>query len=275
MVKISIITINYNDATGLEKTMQSVFAQTYNKFEYIVIDGNSTDNSKQIIRNFEGLISSIQLKWISEADNGIYNAMNKGIKRSTGDFLLFLNSGDVLYDAFVIENCVKQIDSNCDLCSGILILEGTAGRITLYPPKELGLYQSVYKHLTHPNTFIKKTLFDQFGLYNEDNKIVSDWEFFFVVSGLNKCKYRSLNVPIAIFYEDGVSSSNNELQEREKSIVLKNNLSDVVLKELEERHYLESLLAQSCVKNMNRLKKNMFLFKIANRFLKVLNKFVR
>lgn len=275
MVKISIITINYNDATGLEKTMQSVFAQTYNKFEYIVIDGNSTDNSKQIIRNFEGLISSIQLKWISEADNGIYNAMNKGIKRSTGDFLLFLNSGDVLYDAFVIENCVKQIDSNCDLCSGILILEGTAGRITLYPPEELDLYQSVYKHLTHPNTFIKKKLFDQFGLYNEDNKIVSDWEFFFVVSGLNKCKYQSLNVPIAIFYEDGISSANQELQEREKSIILKNNLSDVVLKELEDRHYLESRLAQPWVNNMNRLKKNIFLFKMANKFLKILNKFVR
>ena len=154
----------------------------------------------------------------------------------------------MFFDTFVIENCVEQIDSNCDLCSGILILEGTAGRITLYPPEELDLYQSVYKHLTHPNTFIKKTLFDQFGLYNEDNKIVSDWEFFFVVSGLNKCKYQSLNVPIAIFYEDGISSSNIELQEREKSIILKNNLSDVVLKELEERHYLESLLAQSWVK---------------------------
>jgi len=187
----------------------------------------------------------------------------------------FLNSGDILFDAFVVENCVEQIDENCDLCSGILILKGKTGSVTLYPPKELGLYQSVYKHLTHPNTFIKKTLFDKFGMYNEGHKIVSDWEFFFVVSGLNKCKYQLLNVPIAIFYEDGISSVNKELQEREKSIVLKNNLSDIVLKELEERHYLENLLTQSWVKNMNRLKKNMFLFKIANRFLKVLNKFVR
>ena len=91
-LKISIITINYNNKSGLEKTIESVLQQTYDNIEYLVIDGNSTDGSKDVIKKYKHRISY----WVSEPDSGIYNAMNKGGTKATGDYLLFLNSGDVL-----------------------------------------------------------------------------------------------------------------------------------------------------------------------------------
>ena len=91
---ISIITINFNDKIGLQRTFDSVFAQDFNDFEYIVIDGGSNDGSKELIEENTDKISY----WISEPDKGIYNAMNKGIKVANGEYLLFLNSGDKFYN---------------------------------------------------------------------------------------------------------------------------------------------------------------------------------
>ena len=104
MFDLSIITINYNNASGLKQTVNSVVNQSNKNFEYIIIDGNSTDRSKPIIDSLE----FENLKWISEEDSGIYNAMNKGIKRATGDYLLFLNSGD----HFCKSDSLTKIDSS-------------------------------------------------------------------------------------------------------------------------------------------------------------------
>ena len=93
-MKLSIITINYNNAIGLEKTIKSLIEQSYQEYEYIVIDGASDDDSKAVILKNQSHIST----WCSEKDTGVYNAMNKGILRSTGEYLLFLNSGDYLHD---------------------------------------------------------------------------------------------------------------------------------------------------------------------------------
>jgi len=110
-MKLSIITINRNNAKGLQKTMESVFMQTFTEFEYVVVDGLSTDNSIVTIKNFEKHLTQQQnnqilqsFRWISEPDTGVYQAMNKGIKMASGDYLLFLNSGDFLVDKRVIEN---------------------------------------------------------------------------------------------------------------------------------------------------------------------------
>ena len=98
MKQISIITINYNNASGLEKTIRSVVEQTYNEYEYIIIDGASSDKSKEVIQEYQRYIDF----WCSEKDSGIYNAMNKGIQKASGEYLLFLNSGDVLNNSAVL-----------------------------------------------------------------------------------------------------------------------------------------------------------------------------
>ncbi|WP_373940767.1 glycosyltransferase [Polaribacter sejongensis] len=113
---ITIITINYNNLLGLKKTMQSVFDQTYKDVEYVIIDGGSTDGSKEyILDNAEKLAY-----WVSEPDNGIYNAMNKGIAKATGEYLLFLNSGDFLCDNYVLSKFSLEL-KDADIYYGNLI----------------------------------------------------------------------------------------------------------------------------------------------------------
>ena len=107
-MKLSIITINRNNATGLEKTMQSVASQSFKEFEYIVVDGASTDNSVEVIKSFEPYFA--RLKWVSEPDAGIYNAMNKGIRMASGDYIQILNSGDCLADVDVTERMLKALE---------------------------------------------------------------------------------------------------------------------------------------------------------------------
>ena len=114
MAKISIITINYNDKVGLKKTIESVINQTWRDFEFIVIDGGSTDGGKEILEQNSDKIDY----WVSESDNGIFNAMNKGIKVATGDYLLFLNSGDWFYSSNVISDVEKIIDGSVDIYYG-------------------------------------------------------------------------------------------------------------------------------------------------------------
>ncbi|WAC41743.1 glycosyltransferase [Pedobacter sp. SL55] len=114
MIKISIITINFNNQLGLEKTILSVINQTIKPFEYIIIDGGSTDGSKEIIESYS---QSIQF-WVSETDHGVYHAMNKGIEKATGDYLLFLNAGDRLYQNETIERVLSKMEDNVDLYYG-------------------------------------------------------------------------------------------------------------------------------------------------------------
>ena len=113
MMKLSVITINYNNKEGLKKTIESVVSQIYQDFEYIVVDGGSTDGSIDIIREYDKHIDF----WISEPDRGIYNAMNKGIKFSHGEFCLFLNSGDCLLSSTSISQVFPLIPRNIDIFS--------------------------------------------------------------------------------------------------------------------------------------------------------------
>jgi glycosyltransferase involved in cell wall biosynthesis len=218
---ISIITINYNNASGLQKTMQSVLDQTCPEFEYIVVDGASTDDSISLIQTCK--LSNFQtFRWISEPDSGIYNAMNKGIRMATGDYLLFLNSGDWLASNDVVEQVIPYLSADNEIVSGELeLVKSKLDKIKLYPPKAINLNYCISEGLTHPNTFIKRELFDKYGYYNEQNKIVSDWEFFLIACGLNKCKFIAIPVLISCFGMDGVSSQNEALLKQETNEALK------------------------------------------------------
>lgn len=194
---LSIITINYNNISGLEKTIDSVLNQKYKNFEYIVIDGGSSDGSRQLIEKYSHKISYCS----SEKDNGIYNAMNKGIKQAKGDYCLFLNSGDWLINNYVLEKVFENF-SDEDILYGNIEMPDT----TIVIPDKLNFLYFYYNSLAHPAAFIKRDLFNKYGGYNEENKIVSDWEFFIVCLAKHNCSYRKIDMAITHFDTGGISS---------------------------------------------------------------------
>lgn len=164
-LKLSIITINYNDKNGLEKTIKSVIAQSFKDFQYIVIDGGSDDGSKDILLKYKGYLDVA----ISEKDSGIYNAMNKGASYAKGEYLLFLNSGDVLYDNTVLSKVFSnQLETDIVSCQCLDYDEKHSW--LKIPPKNVSLYTFIGGSLPHPSSFIKKELFDNRGGILKDIK---------------------------------------------------------------------------------------------------------
>lgn len=230
MPKLTIITINYNNLDGLKRTIESVVNQTWQEFEYIVIDGGSTDGSAQYIETQSANIDY----WVSEPDAGIYNAMNKGIAKATGGYLLFLNSGDHLYsNEVLLEN--HQFVSGYDIVYfNLQIVENQITFLKKYPD-QLSFSYFVKDTLPHPATFIKATLFDKVGMYDERLKIVSDWKFFIESVCKFNSTYRHIEEIVSIFYLDGFSSDSNnqDLISGERQYVLNSNFQAFIMDNFE------------------------------------------
>ena len=207
-MKLSIITINYNNANGLEKTIRSVINQNYKDFEYIVIDGKSSDGSVEVIEKYASHINY----WISEQDAGIYNAMNKGIQQAKGEYLLFINSGDFLAEDADLSKITENITGE-DLVYFNLRLFFNTGEIKVksYPDFLDFKYFSI-ESLPHPATFIKKQLFLNLGLYDECMKICADWAFFVRAICLGSSTYKHVNESFSVFCLDGMSSDKENQQ---------------------------------------------------------------
>ncbi len=224
---VSIITINYNNAKGLERTFHSVFNQTNKDFEYIVIDGNSTDGSKNIILQNESKIGYS----ISEPDKGIYDAMNKGIAKAKGDYILFLNSGDYLLDPNTIENVKSELHT-FDVISGDLILEEkNQTKHYLKSIDEIEISHFLNISLYHQATFISKKMFEVYGLYDETFKLGGDYEFFIRIFFKFNATYKHINKPISYFVADGISNNPlySEINKSERQKSWKQNVSDRTL----------------------------------------------
>ncbi|POY41222.1 glycosyltransferase [Flavobacterium alvei] len=219
MPKLSIITINYNHLEGMKRTMESVANQTWQEFEYVVIDGGSTDGSAEYIESQSANINY----WVSEPDKGIYNAMNKGIAKATGEYLLFLNSGDHLYRNTVLEENQKNIGNYDLVYFNLHIRNETVSKIVSYPEK-LNFSHMYVGYLPHPATFIKRTLFEIVGLYDENLEVVSDWKFFILAVFKYKFSYMKISETISTYYLDGISSIKDCSEERNK--VLEEYFSD-------------------------------------------------
>lgn len=196
-VRLSIITINYNNAGGLSKTMTSVLKQTYNSIEYIVIDGGSDDGSLEIMEKHASALAYS----VSEKDNGIYPAMNKGIDKATGEYFLFLNSGDFLKTEVTISNCFQK-GITADIVYGNI---ESAGRVINYPAV-LDFTFFFRDSIPHPASFIRRSVFETVGKYNENNKIVSDWEFFLKVIIGKKASYAHINETVTVYDTTGLSA---------------------------------------------------------------------
>lgn len=208
MLQLSIITINYNNAVGLQKTMESVIHQNFKDYEYIIIDGASNDGSVDVIKKYADKINY----WISEKDTGIYNAMNKGIQKAQGEYLLFLNSGDFLINKDVIQKVFskKQV---ADILYGELIFDfGGENKKLAKLPEQLTREYIFVDNIWHPSSFIKRELFTKLGLYSARYKIASDYDFFFNAIAMKKVTTQYLNFPISVYDTGGLSSSPHNLK---------------------------------------------------------------
>lgn len=212
-MKLSIITINWNNREGLEKTLRSVASQTCQDFEYVVVDGGSTDGSADLLSSPEFRIS----KWVSEKDSGIYNAMNKGTRMASGEYCLFLNSGDMLHDEGVIAGILPELHDD-DLITGKMLYSGKGRYAQAEEPLTLlYFYQS---SLPHDATFIRRKLLIDMP-YDEGLRIVSDWKFFVQAIVLQGCSCRIVDNAISEFDTHGISATNRDLCQQEREIALR------------------------------------------------------
>lgn len=200
-MKLSIVTVNLNDALGLQRTMLSVWErQTFVDFEHIVIDGASTDGSVEVIRKYANRLAY----WVSEPDKGIYNAMNKGIVRAKGDYLLFLNSGDWLDDD-VLSKVFFQSQEDDIVYGNYTCVEKDGHLSPMIYKRPFNCVDLLLYSIGHPASFIKRELFDS-ELYNEDFRIVSDWAFFVKQIIGNGCSISHIDLNISFFNSYGLTS---------------------------------------------------------------------
>lgn len=207
--RLTIITINLNNAVGLMKTLNSISEQTDKNFEHIIIDGGSEDASikriEEYVHNNKATLKRIY--WLSEDDKGIFDAMNKGIKAAKGQYLLFLNSGDYLTNKFVLSSIAPILNKGTDLIYGDLIIETKSSQTPISFPDSLSLSYLIKYSLPHQATFIRKDLFDQIGLYDDSFSLVSDWVWFIKCFANKKTEYIHTKSFITVFNGDGLSST--------------------------------------------------------------------
>jgi len=219
MPKLSIITINLNNKVGLEKTINSVVSQTYTDFEYIIIDGGSKDGSLDVIEKYKKHFSY----WVSEPDKGIYNAMNKGIAVAKGEYCLFLNSGDCLYETQVLESVFK-LNPNQDIIYCDTYYAYPTGELKLLKSPDIVTLDFLAGNiLFHQSMFIRTKLFDEIGMYDESFKISADWEFYAKAILKNNVSYKHVNIAITVFDVSGISA-NSHFEELRKNESLKAKL---------------------------------------------------
>lgn len=193
-LKISIVTVCYNSEDSIEKTIKSVISQDYPNVEYVIIDGGSTDGTLEIINKYKCNITKV----ISERDKGIYNAMNKGIKLCTGDFINFMNAGDVFHNISTLSDVALLLNKNYDIIYGC-INKHLPDCYYLYKPYPLK-QMSYHMILPHQATFIK-TSFHKAHLFDETFKSSGDYDFFYKAYFYHHAKFKEINI-VVCDYED-------------------------------------------------------------------------
>ena len=235
---LSIITINRNNAAGLEKTLKSIAGQTCKDFEHVIVDGASTDASVVIIRKYAETLGS-RVKWISEPDKGIYNAMNKGIGMASGDYIQIMNSGDCLVSDSVTERmqaALKESGYPSILYGNMLkdMPDGRLRRDRSFAGQKitfLGFYKGT---LNHSPAYIRRSLFEKYGLYDEDLKIVSDWKWYLQAIILGEEKPEYTDIDVTLFDMHGVSETNLGLRDEERAIELSKMIPAAFLDDYQE-----------------------------------------
>ncbi len=225
-LKLSIITINLNNLDGLKRTVNSVLNQTFKVLEYIVIDGGSTDGSTQYLESIKNKLDF----YSSEPDKGVYDAMNKGIKKAKGDYLLFLNSGDHFFNNAVLNKNYHELSGEAIVYFNLNVVEKENSFVKKYP-KLLSFNYFLKDTLPHPATFIKKEAFAKTNLYETSFKITADWKFFIDAICKHSLSYKKVDATLSTFYVDGLSAlkENAKVIFEEKQSVLNSSYSAYIV----------------------------------------------
>ena len=220
-MKISIITVNFNDSEGLERTIKSVINQTFHDYEFIIIDGGSTDDSVNVIKKYESYIDY----WVSEPDGGIYPGMNKGLKQAKGEYVNFMNGGDCYHTSDVLEK-IFSINIDADIITGVHSENGLRnvgkGGVSM-----LDLYKWA---IDHQASFIRRDVALRHP-YDEKYRIVSDWKFFIEALIFDNCSFYYTDTTVVDVDMKGISNTNSALDKQEREAVLKELFPERVLKD--------------------------------------------
>ncbi len=226
-MKISIITVTYNSSKTLKDTLESVLKQTYTNYEHIIVDGLSKDNTMQIVKEYETKYNG-KLRYISEKDSGLYDAMNKGIKMATGDIIGILNSDDIYAHENVLQKIVEKFEeTNCDGTYASLIFMDEE---TMSKPKRIwnspkGKLENGW-HPAHPTLYLKKEVYDKVGLFNLNYRIAADYDFMIRVMKEKIIKLNYIDDYIIYMRSGGTSTAGIKgyiKNLKEANLVLKNN----------------------------------------------------
>ena len=209
-MKLSIITVNFNDAEGLERTIKSVISQTFREYEFIIIDGGSTDDSVNVIKKYESHIDY----WVSEHDGGIYPGMNKGLRQAKGEYVNFMNGGDCYHSKDVLEK-IFALETDADIITGAHAENGlrNVGKdgVTM-----LDLYKWA---IDHQASFIRREVAFRHP-YDEKYRIVSDWKFFIEALVFDNCTFYYTDMIVVDVDMKGISNVNFTLDKQERDAVL-------------------------------------------------------
>lgn len=225
-MKITLITVCFNSEKTIRDTLESVLKQTYKDYEYLIIDGKSKDSTLDIIKEYEPMFNG-RLKWISEKDNGLYDAMNKGIKLAKGDVVGILNSDDIFANSNVLKTIASTFKKKkCDVSYSDLVFmdEETMKIPERYFISKTGNYKLGW-YPPHPTLYVKKEVYDKYGLYNQDYRIAADYDFMLRIM---KNKVSMAYIPEVLIYmrSGGVSTAGIKgyiKSFKESLSVLKNN----------------------------------------------------
>ncbi len=220
-MKLSIITVNYNDAEGLERTIKSVISQSFKDYEFIIIDGGSTDDSVEVIKKYTDSIDF----WVSEPDGGIYPGMNKGLRHAKGEYVNFMNGGDCYHSSDVLDK-IFALETNADIITGAHAENGLRnigkGGVTM-----LDLYKWA---IDHQASFIRRETAVRHP-YDEKYRIVSDWKFFIEALVFDNCSFYYTDTIVVDVDMKGISNTNYELDKQERDEVLRELFPERVLKD--------------------------------------------
>lgn len=262
-MKFSVITINYNNYEGLRSTIESVVQQIYTDYEYIVIDGGSTDGSVDLIREFQNRITY----WVSEKDRGIYHAMNKGVIQSHGDYCIFMNSGDCFYNHEVLK-IVSAKSPTEDVVVGKVAIDMQNHIISPPPKGDLTMYHLYSGSIPHQGSFIRTELLRKYP-YDESLRISSDWKFFVQTMIIDNCIVRFIDEFIAKYDLNGFSSENPQLMREEKEIILKEFFPQRVIEDFRKMKASECLTQTLTPDLRNNYSIDKFLYRIGTFLLKL------
>lgn len=210
-MKLSIITVSYNSSATIQDTIESLLAQSYTNIEYIIVDGLSKDNTVDIIKEYEPRFKG-RLRWVSEKDKGLYDAMNKGIRMATGDVVGIINSDDFYHKTdviFKIADAFKQPDVEAVFADVRFVNPDNLDKtVRYYSSKNFSPNRFRFGFMpAHPTFFTYKKFFDEFGYYKTDYKIAADYELLIRFLHTNKLNYKYLPLDVMKMRTGGASTA--------------------------------------------------------------------